>query len=202
MLERAEYSPTCNHKDTTRNGYPPFTDASSCKTDVHSFASDENYKNGFYVNSAAFITDNVLTLNTTHDPNLTPLAPPPQGPACSVPSRCPGNLRFQVPTSNRAAPFFTFLHLTAVLMGRRITGQGRQTQTRGLTSNEGMCRTRGSHSKPRCHATHEHRSGHPEPLVGAPPNQRQVPGHAQGGPTGHTGQRGLQSEWQVNAVQL
>lgn len=41
-----------------------------------------------------------------------------------------------------------------------------------------------------------------EPPLGAPPKQRLVLGHAQGEPTAHTGQRGLQSEWQVNAVQL
>lgn len=96
------------------------------------------------------------------------------------------------------------LHLPPLKqLGKRITGQERQTQLPGLTSNEGMCRTRGSHSKACRHATREHRSRHPEePPVGAPQNQRRVPGHAQGGPTAHAGQRGLQSEWQVNAVQL
>lgn len=94
---------------------PQGTDACPSLTHLHAkltfiplLLTDEIFKNGFYVNSAAFVTDNVLTLNTTHDPNLTPPAPPPRAPACPVPSRRPGNLRIQVPTSNREVPFFTF----------------------------------------------------------------------------------------------
>lgn len=68
--------------------------------------TDENYKNGFYVNSVALVTDKLI-LNATHDPNLslshgwalrarggpwaTPPAPPHRAPACPGPSRRPQN---------------------------------------------------------------------------------------------------------------